>query len=209
MNNRKLLAITEALRGKSLHDVDAMLRQHHLDPQERLAVKVQLAAGAAGHTVRAGFELATDRAHYRHEEADQRPRSEMQRLLDRVGVDDQRTYTEPELNELLAQAGITDSQQRLAIKVEAEGRGLTRPGSVADTMLEQLGIEGPLDLMALERLLDQRGVASVAARTCVRAELQQRGWLKSSGSRSMQASAERGTPLLDARGQPLTLKSRP
>jgi hypothetical protein len=207
MDNRKLVALSKALRHKTPQEVDEVLRRQHLDATERLAVKVQLAAAAApGRRVQAG--LATDTAQYRHQEADQRPRSEMQRLLDRVKVDDTCTYTEGELVALLDQAGIADTAQRLAIKIECQARGITRRGSVADTMLEQLGIEGPLDLMALERLLDQRGVASVAARTCVRAELQQRGWLKSSGSRSIRASAATGTRLVDRQGHSITLKSR-
>jgi hypothetical protein len=83
-----------------------------------------------------------------------------------------------------------------------------RRTSETDRMLVQLGIDGPMDLEALERLLDQRGVGSVTARTCVRAELQQKGWLRGSGSRTLRAAAAKGTLLVDSRGEPVTLKSR-
>ena len=210
MNNRKLVALSQELQGKSAADVDAILRQQHLDPQERLAVKVQLAAGAASdRRVQAG--LATDRAQYRHEEADQRPRSEMQRLLDRVGVDPESAYTEVELGKLLDQAGITDTVQRLSIKVEAQARGLLatapRDARAVERLLENLGVDGPVDQYALELDMDRAGYG-VTAKNVVKAELQQRGWLKSSGSRSMRASAAIGTRLVDARGHSITLKSR-
>jgi hypothetical protein len=166
-----------------------------------------LEAGAApGRRVQAG--LATDRAQYRHEEADQRPRSEMQRLLDRVKVDGTCTYTEGELGALLDQAGITDTAQRLALKIECRSLGLMHDASGVERLLRSLGIDGPVDQFRLELEMDRAGYG-VTAKNVVKAELQQRGWLKGGGSRSMRASAERGTPLLDGRGQPLTLKSRP
>jgi hypothetical protein len=152
--------------------------------------------------VQAGFELATDRAEHRHQESEQRPRSEMQRLLDRVGVDDQRSYTEPELNELLAQAGITDPKQCLALKIECRSLGLMRDATGVERLLRSLAIDGPVDQVALEHSMDQRGYG-VTAKNVVKAELLQRGWLRG-GGRSMQASAV----LTGRDGTPLTLTSR-
>jgi hypothetical protein len=206
MNNRQLVALSRELQGKSAAEVDRELRRRRLDTVDRIAVKhaISAAAVAGGRTVRAA--LATDGAEYQpHQEA--RPRNAMDRLMERSNIDPAGAYTELELGKLLERAGLTP-EDAIAVKIECAARGITRRGSVADTMLQQLGIEGPMDLMALERLLDQRGVASVAARTCVRAELQRRGWLKGGGSRSMRASAATGTPLVDGQGHSITLKSR-
>jgi hypothetical protein len=202
MDNHKLVALAKALQHKAPHEVDEVLRQKRLDPQERLSVKVHLSAGAAPRRrVQAQFQLATDTAVYAPPQ--ERPRTEMQRLLDRVGVDDQRTYTEAELNTLLANAGL-DVETRLVVKIEAEARGLLRHETAIDRVLQQLEIEAPLSLVELEQRLDRHGISSLATRTAIRAECQQRGWLR------MRARSMRAAAVLKGRdGKPLTLRSRP
>jgi hypothetical protein len=199
MDNRRLLALSKTLRNKTPQEVDELLRRQHLDVAERIAVKVQLSAavaGAGGRTVQAGG-------------AEGQPRNTMDRLLERVGIEPGGAYTELELNQRLARAGLTP-EEAIAVKIECAARGITRQASVADRMLEQLGIDGPMDLMALERLLDLRGVGSVAMRKAITAELQQRGWILGGGSVSLQASATpTGTRLVDRQGHPITLRSRP
>jgi hypothetical protein len=183
MNNRRLLQLAKALQGKAPYEVDEALRRQHLDPTEHLAVKVELAAGAApGRRVQAQVELAADTAVYAPPQ--ERPKTAMDRLLERVGIHDQRQYTELELSELSQGAGL-ETEQRLAVKIEAEARGLMRYTSTTDRLLQQLGIDGPLDQLALEQRLDRHGVGSVAMRTAVRAECQRRGWLRGGGNRSI------------------------
>jgi hypothetical protein len=205
MDNRTLVELAQALQGKAPQEVDDILRRQHLDVVERIAVKHQL-AGMGGRTVRARFELATDTASYAPPQA-RRSKTTLERLLDRLGVDTRRTYSEAELTARLREAGL-DAEQRLAVKIEAEARGLLRHASVAARLLEHLGLDGPVDAMALECLLDRRGVGSVTLRTAIRAELQQRGWLRG-GTRTLRASAAPGTRLVDSRGRTITLKSRP
>jgi hypothetical protein len=67
MNPRQLTQLARRLQGRGLDEVDADLRRRHLDPETRVAIKVEavrlnLAAAAArqGHTLQAGFTLATD-----------------------------------------------------------------------------------------------------------------------------------------------------
>jgi hypothetical protein len=140
MNPRDVVRLAHDLRGQPLAAVDAELHRRHLDAETRLQVKLELQAAGAP-TVKAAFELATDTA-VGHQERTTRPKTTMERLLDRVGIDDQRQYTEPELNELLAQAGL-DLEQRLAVKIECESLRLIRHTSVTDRLLQQLGIDGP------------------------------------------------------------------
>jgi hypothetical protein len=144
MDNRKLVQLAAALTGKSAAEVDQELQRRRLDVAERIAVKHQLAT-TGRHQVQAQVELATDGAVYAPPQ-DQRPRGTMQRLLDRVGVDHQRQYTEPELGTLLDQAGIDDPQQRIAVRIECASLGLTRQPSMVDRVLQQLAIEGTLSL---------------------------------------------------------------
>jgi hypothetical protein len=202
MNPRDVVRLAHDLRGQPLAAVDAELHRRHLDAETRLQVKLELQAAGAP-TVKAAFELATDTA-VGHQERTTRPKTTMERLLDRVGIDDQRQYTEPELNELLAQAGL-DLEQRLAVKIECESLRLIRHTSVTDRLLQQLGIDGPIDQLALEARLDRHGIDSVAMRTAVRAECQRRGWLKGGGNGTIRAS----TVLKGRDGKPLTLRSRP
>jgi hypothetical protein len=207
MNNRQLLAMSQALQGQSAADVDAVLREKHLDPQERLAVKVQIDAAAAtqGRTVKAGVTLASDGA---------RPLSEMDRLLRRAGLRQDQTYTEAEIEAAARGADLTEPQTRLALKIECASRGMIGVGldpqaSEADRLLRNLGISGPVDLEAIEQKMDQLGWG-VTAKTVVKSECQRRGWLKHPGNlRSMRASAARGTRLVDQRGRPISLKSIP
>jgi hypothetical protein len=198
MNNRQLVALSEALRGRSPAEIDQELHRRHLDIVDRIAIKHAISAtapGAGGRTVQAGGDGG-------------RPQNSMDRLLQRVGIDAENALTELELNKLLARASLTP-EEAIAVKIECAARGITRHASVTDRLLEQLGIDGPLDLMALERLLDHRGVGSVAMRKAIAAELQQRGWLRGGGSVSLQASAATTARLVDTHGRPVTLRSWP
>jgi hypothetical protein len=198
MDNRKLTALARQLAGQSLASIDQELRQRHLDVTECIAVKhaIDAAAVPLGRTVHATS----------HQEA--RPRNEMDRLLDRIGVDAKRQYTEAELTGLLQQTDL-DAQSRIAVRLECRARGLTRDTSEADRLLRNLGIEGPVSLEAIEQQMDRVGWG-VTAKNVVKSELQVRGWLKSPGNRSMRAAADpRPTRLVDRRGHPLTLKSQP
>lgn len=197
MDNRTLCQLASALLGKSATEVDTILRQKHLHSMERMSVKIQIDAMAThGRSMHATG----------HQKGERRPRSMMDRLLDRVGVDDQRTYTDAELGTLLAQAGV-DAETRIACKVEAQARGLLRDPSPVERLLQSLSIDGPVDQLALELEMDRAGYG-VVAKNIVKAELQQRGWLQGGGS-SMRASAAKGTRLVDGRGRSLTLRSRP
>jgi hypothetical protein len=60
-----------------------------------------------------------------------------------------------------------------------------------------------------EERLDRHGLGHVATRTAVRGECQRRGWLKGGGNRTMRASVAQGTRLVEGRGRPVTLRSRP
>jgi hypothetical protein len=149
-----LLRDPHDLRGHSPQQVDAELRRRHLDPDTRLAVKLEMRAAAdasrpRGLQLRALGELATDRA------AEPRPKSAMDRLLDRAQVDPTRTYTDAELTERLQQAGITDPEQRLCLRIECHARGLVRDPNEADRLLRNLGIDGPVHLEAVERVMDK------------------------------------------------------
>ena len=64
LNNRQLTHLAQELTGRTLAEVDAELQRRHLDAQERIAVKVEIAAAATGRTMHAGFTLATDTAAY-------------------------------------------------------------------------------------------------------------------------------------------------
>jgi hypothetical protein len=195
------------LQSKPLAEVDELLRRRHLDATERVAVKVQLQASAAlqGGTVQAGFRLLTDRPHQAA-----RPATEMDRLLQRLDLAAGDIVTMPELEARMAAQGL-DPQTRIAVKVEAAERGLLatvpRYPNEAARLLEHLGISGPVSLEVIERTMDQQGYGPTA-KAVVKAELQQRGWLRAAGSRTMRAAAT-GTRLVDRRGQPVTLRSLP
>jgi hypothetical protein len=198
MDNRKLVQLAAALQGKSAAEVDQELHRRHLDVVERIAVKHQLAA-TGSRTVRAG-----------HAEA--RPRNAMDRLMERSNIDPAGAYTELELSRFLQRAGL-GPEEAIAVKVECQAPGLLatppRGASAAERLLENLGIDGPVSLEFIERQMDQLGYGPTA-KAVVKSALQAKHWLKSSGSsRTMKASAERGTRLVDRRGRPVTLKSRP
>jgi hypothetical protein len=203
MNNRQLLTLSRALQGQSAAEVDARLREHHLDPQERIAVKHAISAAA---TSRAMQATAANRS------GPFAPATEMGRLWRRLGLVDGQTMTLAELEQRMTALGL-DPQQRIAVKYEAGDRGLlaTAPHetNVAARYLEHLGIEGPVDLWAIEQRMDREGW-SVTAKNVVKSELHMRGWLRGGGNvRTMQASASRPVRLVDGRGQPITLRSLP
>jgi hypothetical protein len=211
MDNRTLLALSRDLQHKSATEVDKILGQKYRDPQERLSVKIQIDAMAAtGRSMRALGEMAHDRAEWSPGAPDPRPRSEMDRWLDRIQVDRQRTYTEAELGTLLDQAGVTEPEQRIAVRLECRAQGLTRDVSDADRLLRALNISGPVDLLALEQTMDQRGYMP-SIKTVIKSACQQRGWLKGGGNRTLRAAAEtHSTRLVDRHtGQARTLKSYP
>jgi hypothetical protein len=187
LNNRQLTQLAQELTGRTSGEVNAELQRRHIDFQSRIAVKVQIDAMAAtGRTVHARG-LATDTAAYR-------PLSEMDRLLRRAGLRQDQTYTEAEIETAARGAEITDPQTRLALKLECSARGMIATGLPAqprevDRVLMSLAIDKPITLTALEDRLDRHGIGSVALRTAVRAELQQRGLLAEGGRRSLRASA--------------------
>jgi hypothetical protein len=207
MDNRKLCALAAELSKKSSTEVDTILGQTYRDPQERLSVKIQIDAMDAPRRTVHARGLATDTAEVRPH-LDPRTMGEMDRVLRRAGVDARRQYSEADLNALLAQAGV-DAETKIACKLEAEARGLLRDTSRVERLLQSLSIDGPpVDQVWLEREMDRTGYG-VTAQHVVKAELQMRGWLKSSGRRTMKASAAQGTRLVDARGRAITLRSRP
>jgi hypothetical protein len=199
MSPRDVVRLARELRGQPLAAVDAELRRRQLDAETRLQVKLELqAAGTGGHTVTAVGELATDDPHQ-----GARPSPELARTWRRLGLSTDAPVTVAELDQRLTAAGLS-VEQRIAVKLDAEQQGLIVHGpefpSEAARMVDTLGITGPMSLAALEALLDRHGIGSVTARTCIRSELQTRGWLRGGGPRSMRASADQGTGL--------TLRSR-
>jgi hypothetical protein len=152
MDNRKLMALADTLRSKTLAEVDQELSRRHLDASERLSVKIQLQAAPQRHTVQAGFRLLTDAPHQ-----DQAPvRSEMDRLLHRLDLAAGDTVTMAELEQRMAAQNLT-AEQRIACKLEAAARGLLATQTAereADRLLRNLGIDGPVSLEAIERTMD-------------------------------------------------------
>jgi hypothetical protein len=127
MTLRELQRLVKDLHGKSAQAVDQALRDQRLDPTERIAVKREMAA-TAHQRLHARGEMAHDHAEWRPDRP-MAPQSEVERLLTKIGVDlsGYKGYTEPEMDALLQQAGIADPTQRIALKFEAESRGLLRP----------------------------------------------------------------------------------
>jgi hypothetical protein len=78
----------------------------------------------------------------------------------------------------MQEAGVTDPEQRLAVKIECRARGLVLDRSEADRLLRQLGIDGPVSLEALEERMDRKGYMP-SLKTVIKSELQSRGWLRS------------------------------
>jgi hypothetical protein len=126
MSPKEVVRLAKSLAGKSEKDIGEALRRQHLDATERLSVKLEIKAQAAQRKLSAS--LATDGAQWRQERPLQ-PQTEIERLLSRIGIElgSARQYTEAEMDEMLRHAGVTDSTQRIALKCEAEARGLLLP----------------------------------------------------------------------------------
>jgi hypothetical protein len=121
MHLRELQRIVHDMAGKSDQAIDQALREMRLDAQDRLAAKLELSAVAQQRTIAA--RLAADDAEW-HPAQPMQPMNEIERLMQRAGLLPGGKYTEADIDEGCRLAGIVDPTQRLAIKVEAEMRGM-------------------------------------------------------------------------------------
>lgn len=123
MSPKEVVNVAKGLQHKSAAAVDEELRRRHLDAQDRLAVRIEIQAQAQQ---RINASLATDVAEWRQERPLQ-PQTEIERLMQRADLQPGLQYTEADIEEGCRQAGIVDPTQKLAMKVEAEMRGMLKP----------------------------------------------------------------------------------
>jgi hypothetical protein len=121
MNPRELQRIVRDMAGKSDQAVDRELAEHRLSAEDKIAAKIELAAMAQRRTLTAS--LATDTAQW-HSEQPMQPMTEIERLMQRAGLLPGGKYTEADIEEGCRLAGIVNPTQKLAVKLEAEQRGM-------------------------------------------------------------------------------------
>jgi hypothetical protein len=118
---KTLMASARVRRFSSEQAMDTWLDSQRVsDPQLRIALKLELQAQG----------LATDQDDRRGLATDTAVRapagSHLQRLMDRAGIRPLATYHEADVDALLREAGITDIDSRMGIKVELRQRGQLR-----------------------------------------------------------------------------------
>jgi hypothetical protein len=118
----RLMASAQTRRFADEASVDRWLTDQHIeDPTLRIAAKHHLTAEG----------LLTDRhvppGAMATDDASHAPKgSHLQRVLDRIGIREQRTYDEYDIDALLRQARVEDIETRLAVKTELRTRGQLR-----------------------------------------------------------------------------------
>jgi hypothetical protein len=125
MSPRELVKLAHDLSGKSDQAIDEALRVRHLDPSTKIAVKHEIAATAQQRTMAA--RLSTDDAEWHPGEQPMQPLNEIERLMSKAGLQPTQQYSVADIQEACRRAGIEDPSHKLAIKLEAEQRGMLKP----------------------------------------------------------------------------------
>ena len=89
--------------------------------------------------------LATDDALWHSPEQPLQPMSEVERLMQRVGLRPDVQYTEADIEEGCRLAGIVNPTERLGIKLEAEQRGMLKPRQAGQEPRRLYGMRASAD----------------------------------------------------------------
>jgi hypothetical protein len=157
MSPRELQRIVRDVAGKSDEAVDLELNEARLDAQDRISIKVELQAQRQQRTMAA--HLATDSAEWKPSDRPLQPLTEIERLMQRAGLQPGMKYTEADIEQGCKQAGIVEPSDKLAVKLEAEVRQmlLKRSQPAQERRLYGKSMQASAERSGGKRLTGQNG----------------------------------------------------